>query len=199
MSKVEITQEEYNQISKEASSVWFHYRNMANGMNVEREDFIQDICLKVVAARANGNDYTGRNGAAFATWLYRLAHNHMLNLKKAHTAKRRAHNRTHVDDDKYEAVIEGMVQPTEYPFNCLDSMETPSLEDQIIAEEMLERYKQHLKENFAEGHYEAVDLLMRGYKYEEIAEALDIPVGTCRSKLHRSKYDKRHLWDDEDA
>ncbi|MDT9694094.1 hypothetical protein Q5762_38355, partial [Streptomyces sp. P9(2023)] len=90
------------------------------------------------------------------------------------------HHQHEFDCDKYEAVIEGMVQPTEYPFNCLDSMETPSLEDQIIAEEMLERYKQHLKENFAEGHYEAVDLLMRGYKYEEIAEALDIPVGTCR-------------------
>ena len=41
------------------------------------------------------------------------------------------------------------------------------------------------------GHY------MKGLRYEELAEALDLPMGTVKTHLHRAKRQLRHLLETE--
>lgn len=109
-----------------------------------------------------------KGDAAFSTWIYRIAFNQAISF-------RRENRRTTVsiyskDDDK---VVEPAVEanPTE---------KTEGEETQKKVQQALEQLE--------EGDRQIILLKdLQGHSYDEIAEIMQIPKGTVRSRLHRAR------------
>ena len=110
--------------------------------------------------------------AAFYTWLYRIAFN------VAVTRKRRANPTASIEQAR-ESSGEDPVAATEDPVEHLEQQERAVQVHAALAT---------LSEEFR-----TVVVLreMDGCPYETIAEMLDLPVGTVRSRLHRARIQLR--------
>ncbi|MGZ8190514.1 MAG: RNA polymerase sigma factor RpoE [Methylococcaceae bacterium] len=134
----------------------------------EAQDVAQEAFLK--AYRALGSF---RGDAAFYTWLYRIA----INTAKNYLVSRARRN------SNYEVDIDDAEQIENAP--QLQGMETP--ERLLLNEEIVETIKAAI-DNLPEEMRMAIILReFEGMSYEEIAEAMDCPVGTVRSRIFRAR------------
>lgn len=146
------------------------YRNRVMGIAArmlgdrgEAEELAQDVFVKVY--RALG-DFQG--AALFSTWLFRVTANSCLN----HRRKRRAELR--ILDGAGDAEL-AVADPSSNPHQLLERKELR------VA---LEKSIQSLPEE------QRIVLILRdveGLSYEEIADSLDLELGTVRSRLHRAR------------
>jgi len=134
----------------------------------EAQDVAQETFIK--AYRALGGF---RGDSAFYTWLYRIA----INTAKNYLVSRSRRNSDYqIDIDDAEA-CENAPQ--------LQGMETP--ERSLLNEEIIETIKTAI-DNLPEEMRIAIMLReFEGMSYEEIAEAMDCPVGTVRSRIFRAR------------
>lgn len=127
-----------------------------------------------------------RGRSSFYTWLYRIA----VNLALSDRRKRRTSGHTsHFDGGR--------------------DLDPPDDSDLAIPSGALERAETHAEVQAALNallpDHRAVVVMKEfdGFRYEEIAEILNIPVGTVRSRLHRARAELRHqlkhLIEDEPA
>jgi RNA polymerase sigma-70 factor (ECF subfamily) len=134
-------------------------------------DVVQDAFLNAYQSL-----HTFKGDAEFFTWLYRIAFNTAISLKRKKRAvvSLDAGGRDgHLDPD----------DPSEYirPGAALERSE-----DEAQLRDALERLSPE--------HREVLVLKdIEGLKYEEIAEILDVPIGTIRSRLHRARLELRDL------
>jgi RNA polymerase sigma-70 factor (ECF subfamily) len=134
----------------------------------EAQDVAQEAFIK--AYRALGNF---RGDAAFYTWLYRIA----INTAKNYLVSRARRN------SNYEVDIDDAEQIENAP--QLQGMDTP--ERLLLNEEIIETIKAAI-DNLPEEMRIAITLReFEGLSYEEIAEAMDCPVGTVRSRIFRAR------------
>jgi RNA polymerase sigma-70 factor (ECF subfamily) len=129
------------------------------------EDLAQEVFLKI----HRGLPYF-RGEARLTTWIFRI----VLNLLAQEAAKRRASREVPLDSDVPEH------QP-----RALDR--SPG---DLEVRDRLEKAMARLPANYrllVAGHY------LNDVKYEELAEALDLPVGTVKTHLHRAKKQLRAL------
>ena len=66
--------------------------------------------------------------------------------------------------------------------------------DELTLRDRMERALQRLPTNYQvliNGHY------LKGMRYEDLAEALGLPIGTVKTHLHRAKRQLRHLLETE--
>jgi RNA polymerase sigma-70 factor (ECF subfamily) len=134
----------------------------------EAQDVAQEAFIK--AYRALG-DFRG--DSAFYTWLYRIA----INTAKNYLVSRaRRSSNYQVDIDDAEA-LENAPQ--------LQGMDTP--ERLLLNQEIIDTIKTAI-DNLPEEMRTAIMLReFEGMSYEEIAVAMDCPVGTVRSRLFRAR------------
>lgn len=134
----------------------------------EAEDVAQEAFLKAYRALASF-----RGDSAFYTWLYRIAIN---TAKNALVSQRRRP----VDFDL------DLQDPDQYDRHArLKEADTPEgvlLTDEIraVIEEAMEQLPEDLRTAIVLRELE-------GLSYEEIAEAMDCPVGTVRSRIFRAR------------
>lgn len=134
----------------------------------EAQDVAQDAFIKAYRALA---DFRG--DSAFYTWLYRIA----INTAKNYLLSR---SRRHSD---YE--IE--VQDAEQVENALQLKDMDTPENLLMNEQIVEVIKAAI-ENLPEEMRIAITLReFEGMSYEEIAEAMDCPIGTVRSRIFRAR------------
>ena len=134
----------------------------------EAQDVAQEAFIK--AYRALGNF---RGESAFYTWLYRIAIN---------TAKNYLVARSRRSTD-YEIDIDDAEQMHNVPE--LKGLDTP--EQHLLNEEIIEAIKSAI-EKLPEEMLIAITLReFEGMSYEEIAETMDCPVGTVRSRIFRAR------------
>jgi len=134
----------------------------------EAQDVAQEAFIK--AYRALGNF---RGESAFYTWLYRIAIN---------TAKNYLVARSRRSTD-YEIDIDDAEQLHNVPE--LKGLDTP--EQHLLNEEIIEAIKTAI-EKLPEEMRIAITLReFEGMSYEEIAETMDCPVGTVRSRIFRAR------------
>ncbi len=134
----------------------------------EAQDVAQDAFIK--AYKALGEF---RGDSAFYTWLYRIAIN---------TAKNYLLSRSRRYSD-----FEIEMQDAEDVENApqLKDIETP--EDQLMNEQIVRVIKTAI-EKLPEEMRIAITLReFEGMSYEEIAEAMDCPIGTVRSRIFRAR------------
>ncbi len=134
----------------------------------EAQDVAQEAFIK--AYRAINNF---RGDSAFYTWLYRIAVNTAKNYLMAR--KRRPSSDFDIDDD--ESSSDGI--------EALQDIETPEASyarDQLkeVVESALGSLSEELKMAITLREYD-------GFSYEDIAEILDCPVGTVRSRIFRAR------------
>lgn len=134
----------------------------------EAQDVAQEAFLKAYRALPSF-----RGDSAFYTWLYRIAIN---TAKNALVSNRRRP----VDFDL------DLQDPDQYDRHAkLKEVDTPEgvlLTDEI--REVVERAMQQLPEDLRTA---IVLREIEGLSYEEIAEAMDCPVGTVRSRIFRAR------------
>lgn len=122
-----------------------------------------------------------KGDSQFFTWLYRIA----VNTAISHKRRRRVVVR--IDGNNGESNFEPL-DPSEHsqPGHALERAE----EEQRVHKALARLSPEH----------RAV-LVMKeldGQKYEEIAEALGVPIGTVRSRLHRARLELRELLEEEE-
>lgn len=131
------------------------------------EDVTQEAFIKAFRALPKF-----RGDSAFYTWLYRIASNAAKNYLVA--KGRRPSADTSIDDAEY--FDEG---------DALRDSETP--ENRFFGEEMASIVKQTLDALPEELKMALVLREFDGLSYEEIAEVMDCPVGTVRSRIFRAR------------
>jgi RNA polymerase sigma-70 factor (ECF subfamily) len=134
----------------------------------EAQDVAQEAFIK--AYRALGSF---RGDSAFYTWLYRIA----INTAKNYLVSRARRNADYQLDVQDAEAIENAPQ--------LQGLDTP--ERQLLGDEIamtIQSAIEHLPEEMR------VAIMLRefeGMSYEEIAEAMECPVGTVRSRIFRAR------------
>jgi len=134
----------------------------------EAQDVAQEAFIKAYRALANF-----RGDSAFYTWLYRIA----INTAKNYLLSR---NRRYSD---YQVDVQEAEQVENAPqLKGMDTPESLLLNDEIVAviREAIEKLPEEMK----------VAIMLRefeGLSYEEIAQAMECPVGTVRSRIFRAR------------
>jgi RNA polymerase sigma-70 factor (ECF subfamily) len=124
---------------------------------------------------------TFEHRSAFSTWLHRIACNHAAAAGRRH--------RPTVSLDAPPAAGRPPIAPVANVADVSVRLEQEELAGHVRA--VLGRL---------EARYREVVVLadMQGASYEEIAETLDIPLGTVRSRLHRARLELRRLLEPAD-
>jgi RNA polymerase sigma-70 factor (ECF subfamily) len=138
----------------------------------EAEDLVQETYLK--AYRAFGSFEQGTNLKA---WLYKILTNTFIN---AYRSRRRRPEQTEIED------VEDL-----YLYRRLGGLEGATA-GRSAEEEVLDRFTdadvKEALESLPETFRMAVLLAdVEGFSYREIADILDIPIGTVMSRLHRGR------------
>jgi RNA polymerase sigma-70 factor, ECF subfamily len=147
----------------------------------DAEDLVQETYLR--AYRGFGGFEEGTNLKA---WLYRILTNTYINTYRA---KKRRPEESDLDD------VEDL-----YLYRRLGSFQLASL-GRSAEEDLLETYTddevKSAIESLPEQFRMAVLLAdVEGFSYKEIAEILDIPIGTVMSRLHRGRKGlQKKLWE----
>jgi RNA polymerase sigma-70 factor (ECF subfamily) len=143
------------------------------GSRADAEDLTQEAFMKALKSIAS---FDGRAG--FYTWLYRIAVN--LTLSNRRQFPRRAASLDVVNED-------GQSRAAELP--ARDSRPGRAMEEREDAQ-MIEQALAAL-----EDQHRAVIILrdMESLDYNQIADVLDIPAGTVKSRLHRARCALREL------
>lgn len=134
----------------------------------EAQDVAQEAFLK--AYRALGNF---RGDSAFYTWIYRIA----INTAKNHlVAQNRRPPGTDVDAQEAEQFMD---------VHKLHEYATP---ERVLLTDEIEKTVTQAIEALPEDLRTAITLReIEGLSYEEIAQAMDCPVGTVRSRIFRAR------------
>jgi RNA polymerase sigma-70 factor (ECF subfamily) len=134
-------------------------------------DVVQDAFLSAYQAL-----HAFKGDAEFFTWLYRIAFNTAISLK------RKKRSAVSLDSQPGETGIDPN-DPSEYvkPGAAIERSEDERQLSEAIA-------------RLSPEHREVLLLKdIEGLKYEDIAELLGVPIGTIRSRLHRARLELRAL------
>jgi len=142
--------------------------------NAEAQDVAQEAFIKAYRALPNF-----RGDSAFYTWIYRIA----INTAKNHiVARNRRPPASDLDVDEAEF----------FPGNdAIHEMNTP--ERNLLRDELQDTIEQAFQDLPPDLRTAVTLREMEGLSYEEIAEVMDCPVGTVRSRIFRAReaIDKR--------
>jgi RNA polymerase sigma-70 factor (ECF subfamily) len=142
------------------------YRLVENGEDAR--DIVQEAFLSAFQSLRSF-----KGDSLFFTWLYRIAVNAAMSYK-------RKPRLVHLPGG------EGLAEPCQ----------TSDASRPEHAMEMAEEEKRvHAALNRLSPEHRAVLVMkdMEGQKYEEMAEILQVPIGTVRSRLHRARLEMRHI------
>lgn len=132
----------------------------------DAEDLAQEVFLK-----AYKNLKNFRNDSKFSTWIYRIAYNTCIDNYRKKRLKLLPLNKI-IDEEQQEISI-----PSPDPLP----------EEQVISNEKYSLIKECIAQ--LKPRYKSVIILrdIHNYSYREIAEILDIPIGTVKSDISRAR------------
>jgi RNA polymerase sigma-70 factor, ECF subfamily len=134
----------------------------------EAEDVAQDAFVKAYRALASF-----RGDSAFYTWIYRIAINTAKNALVSNKRRPIDYNLDMQDPDQYER--QARMKDTATP------------ERLLLTDEIRRTVQQAMRELPADLRTAITLREIDGLSYEEIAEAMDCPVGTVRSRIFRAR------------
>jgi RNA polymerase sigma-70 factor (ECF subfamily) len=150
----------------------------------DAEDLVAESITRAWRARASLAD-----AGAFRAWLFRILSNTFISERRKTLARPR--EELLVDESGDEEGAFSLFERLHQPFLLWFANPEQEFLDKLLRED-LDRALAALPE-----HYRVVVVLadVEGLKYGEIAEALDLPIGTVRSRLARARSAlQRTLW-----
>jgi RNA polymerase sigma-70 factor (ECF subfamily) len=144
-------------------------RSVAN--RARAEELAQDVFLKV----HKGLPYF-RGESKLSTWIYRIVVNAV------------SQERPELATASLDETFEGEDRPWHQV-----AADDPAFGDMVL-KDRLQKAIERLPIQYqvlVNGHY------LKGLRYEDLAEALDLPMGTVKTHLHRAKRQLRHLLETE--
>jgi RNA polymerase sigma-70 factor (ECF subfamily) len=147
----------------------------------DAEDLVQETYLR--AYRGFGGF---REGTNLKAWLYKILTNTFINTYRA---KKRRPEETDLDDTEDFYLFRRLGG-----LEAADAAQTPETEVlDHIPDEVVKQALEALPEQFRM----AVLLAdVEGFSYKEIADIMDVPIGTVMSRLHRGRKQlQKSLWD----
>ena len=146
----------------------------------EAEDLVQETYIKAFRHR---DQFTP--GTNLKAWLFRILTNTFINLYR----RKAARPETTELDDVDESILYRHMR------DVSPGSASPDPEAELIDNTLSSEVKEAL-EALPEKFRTTVLLDVEGFSYKEIAQMLDIPIGTVMSRLHRGrKYLQRRLYD----
>ncbi|MBA4291590.1 RNA polymerase subunit sigma-24 [bacterium] len=174
-----VTKEQFEQEVERVIDPAFGYAvRLSGGNRDEAEDLLQEAVLAAFKGRE-----TFTSGTNFKAWFFRILTNSLyrkVGKKQLETVSIDADPEPYLYMQARDAGFSGSEDPAELLFDKIDGAEVLAALDA-------------LPDDFRE----VSSLYFTGeMSYDEIAETLDIPVGTVRSRLHRArKLLQVALWD----
>ena len=162
--------EVFGQLVERYQNRLFHSLLHLLGSTEDAQDAAQDAFVQAFEKLASF-----RGQSQFYSWLFRIAFN------TAVSAKRKTKRMSVSLDARREAsgLEPSDVNPSTEPSYALDVSDRQRLVQQALAE---------LSEEFRTA---LVLKEMDGMSYEEISDAVDVPLGTVRSRIHRARLELR--------
>lgn len=144
----------------------------------DAQDVVQETFLN---AYKSLNNFKG--DAEFFTWLYRIAFNTAVSLKRKQKAALSMNGSRNGDSS---------VEPLDHSASSRPSHAMERAEEERQVQVALSRLSLE---------HRAVLVLkdMQSMKYEQIAEILQVPIGTIRSRLHRARLELREILEQTDG
>jgi RNA polymerase sigma-70 factor (ECF subfamily) len=143
---------------------------------VDAADVVQEVFLKVFR-----NIGSFRQDASLKTWIYRIAVNEARNHRRWFSRHRRQEVGLDAEPGEVHGYEDWLPDPGRSPFEAAVDQETQA---------MIEEALQQVNPNFRAA---LVLREMEGLSYEEIAEILDISLGTVKSRILRGRDALRKL------
>jgi RNA polymerase sigma-70 factor, ECF subfamily len=161
----------YNDFQREAvphMDALYHYALRLTGSNDDAKDLLQETYLK---AFRFWNKY--EKGTNVRAWLYRIMKNTFINMYRKEVKEPAM-----VDFDEIKDFYHGMLD---------DSAEGNDRQEEIF-DKMFDEDVSKALESLPE-EFRTVVLLcdIEGMSYDEIAEFVNVPIGTVRSRIHRGR------------
>jgi RNA polymerase sigma-70 factor (ECF subfamily) len=133
-------------------------------------DVVQDAFIQAIE---NISQFDGKS--RFFTWLYRIAFNRAMSMHRKYKPE------VSLDVARENAGDETMATSQDQP------------EDRVLHSELVDEVHRALEKLSSEHRAVVVLREIEGCEYEQIAEILDISLGTVRSRLHRARAEMRRL------
>ena len=160
------TPEQFEKLALEQLDLLYRMARRLTRDPASAEDLVQETYVRALKAR----DSFDLQAHGIRPWLLRIMHN--LHISRA---EREGRQPTAVEDEKLEAARSGAAAPTPPPY---DPASFDAMDQNLV------RAIQSLS-----SEYQVVLMLwaVEEFSYKEIAEAVDIPIGTVMSRLHRAR------------
>src|SRR5574341_2261882 len=145
----------------------------------DAEDLVQETYIRAFRFR---DQFT--RGTNMKAWLFRILTNTFIN---AYRRKATQPQTTELDDVEETTLHRHMTKT---------GAEASPEPERVVLDSMVDSEIREALEDLPEHFRTAVLLDVEGFAYKEIAEMLDIPIGTVMSRLHRGrKFLQRRLYD----
>lgn len=139
---------------------------------VSQKEDVEDICLESFQ-KAFSQISTYNPEFKFSTWLYRIARNTAFDHLSRHDREKIYMPTTSINED--------IAELKELPA----SMHNP--EEDIITQQEYDKWLNNIEKLKGDYHIVAKMNLIDNFGYKEIADALEIPINTVKTKIRRAK------------
>lgn len=154
-------------LSSYRDSLFFMMKKMVHNV-----DDAEDLTIESFGKAFNLLDnYTGK--FAFSTWLFKIATNHCIDFIR----KQKKLTLLSIDEGSDDDIL-----PSQYIIS-----ENPDPEEKMIWQQKGELLNDFIKRLHPDYQIIIKMKYFQGYSYIEIAEELEIPLGTVKARLYRSK------------